>query len=145
MKRQDKREKEAVRENLWLQVICESHYHATIGSRELINKQPLTTHLSVNKSQSEYTICKVPPIRSQGQILTLRSINCHGQPEVFSPSPSLLFLPLHSSSQKPLAPRVRYNMFILILTANPMIYRGHYKFPYISLYLDHPYTPHSSL
>ena len=32
----------------------------------------------------------------------------------------------------------RYNAFIMSFMANPMIYRGHYKFPYISLYLDHP-------
>ena len=35
----------------------------------------------------------------------------------------------------------RYNTFILNFMANPMIYRGHYKFPYISLYLESP-TPH---
>ena len=35
----------------------------------------------------------------------------------------------------------RYNTFILNFMANPMIYCGHYKFPYISLYLE---SPHSS-
>ena len=30
----------------------------------------------------------------------------------------------------------RYNTFIMNFMANPMIYRGHYKFPYISLYLE---------
>ena len=40
------------------------------------NKQPITTHLSVNNSQSEYCTvrCKVPPIGRQGQILTLFQI-----------------------------------------------------------------------
>ena len=67
-------------------------------SRESINKQPITTHLSVKTSQSEYTY-KVLPIRRQGQILTLvqiccavRSVNCRGQPKVsLSLSLSLLF------------------------------------------------------
>ena len=35
----------------------------------------------------------------------------------------------------------RYNTFILNFMANPMIYRGHYKFPYISLYLEFPSKP----
>ena len=34
-----------------------------------------------------------------------------------------------------------YNTFILNSMANPMIYRGHYKFPYISLYLESPTPP----
>ena len=48
-------------------------------SRESINKQPITiTHLSVNTSQSEYAY-KVPPIRRQGQILTLVQIYWRGK------------------------------------------------------------------
>ena len=80
--------------------------------RESINKQPITTQLSVNKRQSEYTYYKVPPIRWQGQILTLvqiycrGKINCCGQGEVLSPLVSLLFSLLRASSlRKPLAPR----------------------------------------
>ena len=56
---------------------CESHYHATMVSRES-SKQPITTHLSVNTSQSEYAY-KVPPIRRQGQILTLVQIYWRGK------------------------------------------------------------------
>ena len=33
----------------------------------------------------------------------------------------------------------RYNTFILNFMANPMIFRCHFKFPYISFYLDHPH------
>ena len=43
-------------------------------SRESINKLPITTHLSVNKNQSVSVHYKVPPIRRQGQILTLVQI-----------------------------------------------------------------------
>ena len=43
-----------------------------------INKQPMTPHLPVNTSQPEYTY-KVPPIRRQGQILTLVQIYWYGK------------------------------------------------------------------
>ena len=33
----------------------------------------------------------------------------------------------------------RYNMFILNFMANPMIFRGHFQFPYIPLYLESPH------
>ena len=39
----------------------------------------------------------------------------------------------------------RYNTFILNCMANPMIYRGHCKFPYISLYLEFPHPSPPSL
>ena len=35
----------------------------------------------------------------------------------------------------------RYNTFILNFMANPMIFRCHYEFPYISLYLESPTPP----
>ena len=51
--RERKRHREKAPGSVW----CESdHYHATIGSINItrsINKQPITTHLWVNKSQSE--------------------------------------------------------------------------------------------
>ena len=83
-------------------------------SRESINKQPITTHLSVNKSQSEYTY-KVPPIRRQGQILTLIQSYWHGKISQLPRATrgflaflsSLLFWLLHGSSlRKPLVARV---------------------------------------
>ena len=33
----------------------------------------------------------------------------------------------------------RYNTFILNFMANPMIFRGHFKFPYTPLYLESPH------
>ena len=103
-KRRDKREKEAARLRVSIKIMTS------------INKQPITTHLSVNKPIR--VCCKVPPIRRQGHIMTLfksigtvRSVNCRGQPEVFSPSFSFFSsrLNLHGPSlRKPLAPRVEY-------------------------------------
>ena len=110
----DKREKEAARENLWLQAmrISLSYYNRC-------HKQPIATHLLVNTSQSEYAY-KVPPIRRQSQILTLVQINCCGQPEVYSPLPlSLLFSLLRGSSlRKPLAPRVPSCVNVLLIQSN---------------------------
>ena len=34
----------------------------------------------------------------------------------------------------------RYNTFILNFMANPMIFRGRYKLPYIPLYLESPHA-----
>ena len=53
--RLEKREKEAAREKLWLRAMrislsCCNHIMRSI------NKQPITTHLSVNNSNSEYTV-----------------------------------------------------------------------------------------
>ena len=64
VKRQGKRERKKRREKSSGSGRCKSHYHA----RESINKQPITSHLSVNTKQSEYAY-KVPPIRRQGQTL----------------------------------------------------------------------------
>ena len=53
--RREKREKEAAREKLWLRAMrislsCCNHIMRSI------NKQPITTHLSVNNSNSEYAV-----------------------------------------------------------------------------------------
>ena len=88
----------------------------------LTSQQPITTHLSVNNSQSEYTY-KVPPIRRQGQLLTLVQIYwCNKVSQLpwatrgfltFSLFSSLLFSPLCGSSlRKPLVPRVMYQLSI---------------------------------
>ena len=89
------------------------------------------------------------PVRlgGQGQIRTLvksigavRSINCCGQPGVcwstreFRP---LIVASVFRSTQGIEGTTVyRYNTFIMNFMANPMIYRGHYKFP-----IDHACVP----
>ena len=116
VKRRDKREKEAARENLRLQVMLISlscYDRCQWTSRESINRQPITTHLWVNKSQSEYAY-KLPPIRRQGHILSLVQVYWHGKinqlswvTRGFSHLLSLsLSLLRDSSLREPLAPRV---------------------------------------
>ena len=100
-------------------------------SRESINKQPLTTHLSVNTQANQSTLIRF--LQSGGRVRSqpyfksvgaVRSINCCGQPEVFSPFSllSLLFSPLHGSSlRKPLAPRVHKQILTFLNNSIPNV------------------------
>ena len=115
------RERSGSRDNLWLRAMRISSCYD--------NKQPITTNLSVNTSQSEYTY-KVPPIRRQGQIPTLFQICWCSKINQLSQATrgfltflsSLLFLPLRGSSlRKPLAPRVHKQILTYLNNSIPNV------------------------
>ena len=126
VKRRDRREKEACGDrNLWLRAMRISlscYNRCQLYITRSINKQPITTHLSVNNSKSEHT---VRFLESGGRfrfwpIGAARSINCHRQPEVFWPLLSSPFrlLQLHGSSLNNLwhpGYCMMWNIFVFVL------------------------------